>query len=431
MCGLFSMSEISSIQLSSKGLLSVEKFSRHDFEFVSGSNRLRCDRFQALYLSPRVSRALTSDPTIDLFLLNGADSKSFDMIQHLIRGEAFLLTESNFKSARLLAAGLGNEEFNEQVMEFERKVSELDLLNCVVRLNNRLQLGLEFSKEAAFIGAHFSELRPTNLQQLNIAALKEILEGDSLQIESEDELLDFVLGLDQDFGCLLGAVRLCFLGSESIDRLFAVISPLTCDRKLWNEIWDRMRHPVVLEESERESARAPVRVVKLADDPWSGLIRRLSIDCGVNVHAKQIVNISCSGTDHGNCSQVVDYVGTDYWHSRNSPDSWIQFEFKTVMISVTGYALKSSGNSCQFLRQWELRGSNDEQNWDILDRRNTQELDGTYITKTFTTSVGLSGAKSYRYIRLTQTAKNACGQDYLMLSQVEFFGSLRMHVSQP
>jgi hypothetical protein len=393
---IFSMSTNSSIQLSSKGLLSVEKFSRHDFEFMSGSDRLTCDRLQALYLSPRVSTALTSDPTIDHFLLNGADSKSFDMIRHLIRGEVFLLTESNFASARLLAAELGNEEFNEQVMAFERKFSKLTLSNCVVRLNNRLQLGLEFSREAAFISAHFSELRATNLQQLNIAALKEILEGDSLQIESEDELLDFVLGLDQDFSCLLGAVRLCFLSPESIDRLFDVISPLTCDRTLWDKIRDRMRHPVVLEASERGSARAPVRVVKLADDPWSGLIRGLSIDCGGNVHAKQVVNISCSGTGSGNFSQVVDYDGTDYWHSRDSPNSWIQFDFKSGVIRPTSYALKSSGNTVQFLRQWELTGSNDEQNWDVLDRRNTQELDGTYITKTFTTSVGLSGAKSYR-----------------------------------
>jgi hypothetical protein len=165
--------------------------------------------------------------------------------------------------------------------------------------------------------------------------------------------------------------------------------------------------------------------VKLVNDPWSGLIRALSTACGGNVHVKQAVNISCSGTGYGSCSCVVDYHETGYWYSLDSPNSWIQFDFQHAKISPTHYALKSSGNSVQFLRQWELMGSNDEKNWDVFDRRNTQKLDGTYITKTFACSLGTSGVGLYRYIRLTQTGKNAYGANHLSLSQVEFFGWLR------
>jgi hypothetical protein len=154
------------------------------------------------------------------------------------------------------------------------------------------------------------------------------------------------------------------------------------------------------------------------------LIRELSLTCGGNVRTKKVVECTCSGTGYGEWSRVVDCNQSNYWHSLDSPNSWIQFDFKTRKVSLTHYSLKSSGNSLQFLQQWEIRGSNDAKTWDLLDSRSTHELDGTYITKTFACSVESSTRRPYRYLRLTQTGKNGSGQNYLVLSRIEFFGSL-------
>jgi hypothetical protein len=59
--------ETISADLSSRGLknITVEK---DDFRFVfEGSEELRCSRFKAQFLSPRVARLLQSDNTIDQF----------------------------------------------------------------------------------------------------------------------------------------------------------------------------------------------------------------------------------------------------------------------------------------------------------------------------------------------------------------------------
>jgi hypothetical protein len=176
-----------------------------------------------------------------------------------------------------------------------------------------------------------------------------------------------------------------------------------------------------------DSGRGRYGLVKLLDDdPWSGLIHQLSVDCGGNAVTKGLIKITDSEAGSGYTSWLVDYASGSYWHSKNTPNSWVQFDFKSAAISPTHYSLKSSGNSVQFPRQWELTGSNDETTWVVLDRRDTRELDGTYITKTFPcSSRSASVGEFYRYLRLTQTGPNAIGQHYLMLAAVEFFGSLR------
>ena len=60
--------------------------------------------------------------------------------------------------------------------------------------------------------------------------------------------------------------------------------------------------------------------------------------------------------------------------------------------------------------------------WRDIDRRNTQDLNGESIVKTI--SCGNDNGDSFRFIMFRQTGKNARGDDYLMLSRIEFFGNL-------
>jgi hypothetical protein len=56
-------------------------------------------------------------------------------------------------------------------------------------------------------------------------------------------------------------------------------------------------------------------------------------------------------------------------------------------------------------------------NWAVQ----TSDLNGHYITKVLSCKTKGSYAEFYRYIRLQQTGKNACGRDYLTLVNIEFF----------
>jgi hypothetical protein len=86
--------------------------------------------------------------------------------------------------------------------------------------------------------------------------------------------------------------------------------------------------------------------------------------------------------------------------------------------------MKSGGQSAHNLVQWKLEDSMNEREWKQIDSQNCQHLNGTYLTKTF--QCASSGARQfYRYIRLTQTGDNASNAHYLLLCNIEFYGTLR------
>jgi hypothetical protein len=118
----------------------------------------------------------------------------------------------------------------------------------------------------------------------------------------------------------------------------------------------------------------------------------------------------------------VNYDWNNYFYTQNSANGWIQFDFKDRSVSLSHYALKSDGDDSCHLLQWGLSGSNDGNDWTILDERNTQDLNGNYVTKMFRCNETSSVSQFYRDIRLTQTGKNSSGHDYLLLANIEFFG---------
>jgi hypothetical protein len=165
-------------------------------------------------------------------------------------------------------------------------------------------------------------------------------------------------------------------------------------------------------------------VIPPSDPPWSGLIYHLSKKFDGNVHKKGVVEITCSSTERNECWHIVNYEWSDYFYANNSPNSWVQFDFKDRVVCLTDYALKSAGYEGFRLFEWQLAGSMDSNEWITLDRQKTQVLNGKYITKIFHCNDSSSSSQFYRYIRLTQTGKNSSGYDYLLLSNTEFFGSM-------
>jgi hypothetical protein len=88
------------------------------------------------------------------------------------------------------------------------------------------------------------------------------------------------------------------------------------------------------------------------------------------------------------------------------------------------YTLKTfiGGSGSGHLKNWVIEGSNNLNEWDVIDRRNENEdLNNRERCQTFKCEAP-SGL--YRYIRLRQFGKNHCGTDFLFLGNVEFFGAL-------
>jgi hypothetical protein len=115
------MTRTASIALSTKGLKTANGMSRKEFRFLSGSDTFVCDRFQAMFVSPRIANLVENDCTIDEFVLGHPDSKSFEILEHLICGEVILADDNSIKIMLDLIEDLENVELSELVLnEFGR-----------------------------------------------------------------------------------------------------------------------------------------------------------------------------------------------------------------------------------------------------------------------------------------------------------------------
>jgi hypothetical protein len=409
---------------SPNGLRLAEQISRKDFRFVCGSDALSCDRFQAASISPRIANLLSSDPTIDEFSISPADSRTFAVLSNLISGESLAIDDGNVEAFTTLIESLGNIVLSASVFEFIEAGEELSVSNCASRIEQKSRLGLTIARERDLICTHLSEFSVDDLRGLDLEFIRGILQSDSIRIESEDWLFHFVLELGQSHLTLLGDVRFEYLSSSSIDEFFERIDFDELDSRIWQQLWNRCLHPIFYGPKEIQWNRFIGLVKRSPDAPWSGLIFHLTEFCGGNVHENGLVNITSSGDRSNHCWDLVNREWNDFWFTNNAANSWVQFDFKDRVVSLSHYTLKSDGDSGHPLLQWKLEGSADGSSWTVLDRRNTQDLNGNYVTKVSSCGEMSSQGHFYRYLRLTQTGKNSSNDDHLLLSEIEFFGSM-------
>jgi hypothetical protein len=111
------------------------------------------------------------------------------------------------------------------------------------------------------------------------------------------------------------------------------------------------------------------------------------------------------------------------WTSENVRESWVQFDFHERKLFVTHYSIRTypSGPGYSHLKSWILRGRLANDKWMDLDRRSdTTDLNGKSKIGTFF----LDTPREVQVLKLVQTGHNHGGDDYLILSGIEFFGEI-------
>jgi hypothetical protein len=121
---------------------------------------------------------------------------------------------------------------------------------------------------------------------------------------------------------------------------------------------------------------------------------------------------------------VADLTANSYFASRNEPNQYIGYDFKSRRVRPTGYVIRSCWNGytgSENLKSWVIEISDDGTKWTEIDRReNNDDLDGQNIVYPFSISAG----RDARFIRLRQIGKNHIGGWCIMISAFEIFGTL-------
>jgi hypothetical protein len=326
------------IPLSAKGLEHVASINPNDFTIAIGSTEFACTRFQAAFISPTIASVIATDSTISRYSIGDTsieNASSRALLQSLIRHGFVCLKESEIELMELLCESLGNPELSAQVSDFSLSRKDLTLSNCLTRLRSKAELNIDCSSEIHFLASHFDELDPAILESLEFHELQEILSQESLIINTEDSLVEYLISRGPGFHKLLGHVRFEHLTVDSIDHFLKHVSNTEFDTSIWSRICYRLRQQVVLDPKDVPRTRSgkdwSSRSFRENDgSPWSGIIAFLTGRCRGNVHTKDVVNITSSGSSSsGRCHQVDDHGWDSWWGSRLAPNSWLLSISKT------------------------------------------------------------------------------------------------------
>jgi hypothetical protein len=422
------------VSLSTKGFQNLPpNLYENDFTFIVGENRYHCPTFLASFLSPRICQLQMNDPTLQEFSIETKDPTSiFDRILQLCYGSTFEVGE-NISIFRSIICELNNRELYEEL--FESFESTLTILNVVDRLKFLFSNGDFCDCEFDFCLTHFSELDLKSIFSLPFELILSLISNESIQLKDEDSLYEMILihqKEDSRFFSLFEYVRFEYLSTNSMESFIEIMN------KSFNfltfPIWQSLCHRLSLSVSkdllnDRFPDKYSTVICPFENDfKLKGILSYLTEKYGNDIIDRNIISITVSSIGDPQFAplhEIVNFKSENMFRTKDLPNSWICYDFKNMRIEITKYSIRSRYDSnTHHLRSWILEGSNDGLKWlTIDDRKEDESLIGIGGISTFSISKEIE--EEFRMIRLRQTGKNSWNSDSLIVSAIEFFGSLK------
>lgn len=407
-------------------LLSAAGLSRDvlpsDFTFFVGNHEYYTNKSNASFISENISEILRVDPTFDSYYLPIDDSHyEFNIIMRLMLGQPIKITAPTIKYVLSVFQKLKNSEITNYFINI--KNSKLTQENVLASFAARLYYGQSVSNEIIFIASNFSNFLNELKDDFYFDYIEDIISSPHLNLESEDILFDFIIDLGPDFYNLLDYVNIQYLTPQKLNEFFDIY-PF---RRMTQNIWDSL-HQIIKNKNDNFSNNNLIEFktqeFPLSNNPFNGIFAYFWEKCQGNPHLKGSLTVSSSSSCRNNDYDVINPAFNGYWFSANEPNSWIMFDFQKYSLQLKNYTIKSDGNGANHLQSWVIEGSNDNKNWTLIDRKSTKALCENYVIKTFQCNV--KNSSSYRFVRLKQIGENSNYLNYLMISNIEFFGTLEL-----
>ena len=157
--------------------------------------------------------------------------------------------------------------------------------------------------------------------------------------------------------------------------------------------------------------------------PFDGIFAHLTTEANGNICEKGVVAITGNNADPSRekcIHEVVNFEWNKCWTSSNVLNSYIEFDFLYHHVFITHYTIKTypCGAGYSHLKNWVIEAFANDQWYEIDRRDDNNELNGKSKVATF--QVAATG--EFSKIRIRQTGPNHYGDNYLILTNVEFFG---------
>ena len=441
----FSSHDMNRVSLSSVGMSRVSRLHENPFTFIVGEKEYRTTTPIAVFLSPRVSRLISIDAACETLCIDVDDRFGvFNLLLSLADGETLSVEENGLDNRETfdVFVKLAHELENQELIAICGDIIDIDeplsLANAVQQLTSHHSLSMSITEDVAFVASHLQEVSFDSSYNSILEALGPdlshvVLMSPSLCITDEDWLLDTILRCSgSEYRCLISCVRFDFLSCAAMSRFIDNFSLAEINAPTWTSLCARLLCPTVTPDmGSRIKESGDVGTITTLDyegAPFDGIIGHLRKSCGGNPHRRRVIRVTASSRQdvRDNLTyKIVDYTWDGWFVTRNQPDSWIEVDFKKARVNVSGYSIRGNRNNDHNPESWVIEGSNDNLSWTNIDEIRGYKFDSHTHVGVFEIPAGRRSDQYFRYIRLRQVDLNSSNEDYLVLTNLEFFGKIR------
>lgn len=429
------------IKLQTKSILNAP-FQQYDkdFTFIINGKKIRTSKFAADILSPKIAKMHVNDPTLNEFIIRTQCNGNPSYLLNLINFEYNEIPASEAPFLSEVIEKLGNESI--KVFEENKKSSiSLDNVFDLIKRHDLFQIyyANDLKQDIDFISEHFFEIKdePEGLQNLSLSTLQRIFDNPNLQLNSEDQLINcinFIYSKNPEYSSLYEYVEFTNVSPANIQKFLQLFNIDDITKDTWKALSRRLGMQIVLtknrakeiNQSERYNIHKGVSISYDDNSIFKGIINYLKENSKDGLEKEiNITSSSVFSKSYDPRNVLIYNDKSKRFLSDDIENSWICIDFKKHRIIPTNYSIKSfelNQNSAH-PKSWVIEASNDNQNWDLIDEKNNcPALNGRNFIHTF--KIKNQVHNKYRYIRLRQTKPNCAESNYLMISCIEFYGTL-------
>lgn len=428
------MSEFGKIKLTTSCILSVPfQIYENTFTFIVNGKEFKTSRIISDLISPEISRIHSIDPTVETFTINTSHQGDFTQILNLFNFQDNLISSVEVPFILEVIEKLGNDSIEYQESSDQEEITINNVFSYIKHHEKSEKFNSKrLSSEIDFISSHFYEVTEDKFKDISVEALYRILTNDHLQLNSEDQLLNFVNNLyksDFKYSILYEAVLFENVSGKMMKEFTTIFNNDDMSKEIWIHLSKRLENEIEKENHEekkryRMEKQEKGKIFLPTSNGFDGIFRYLRKQS--NEQIKNEVNFTASSVSGGEPQFVTIFEDQNkFFYTKREQNSWICFDFKNRRVIPTDYTIRSIqwDENNEHPRNWVIECSCDNNSWEIVDEQtNCSFLNGNGIVHTF--KMSSPKTKEFQYIRMRNTGPNWQNDKDLDIESFEIYGRL-------
>ena len=298
-----------SIKLLTTSILQVplEVFEKN-FTFIVNGVEYPTSTLIAQLLSPKISKILLTDPTINQITINTVHRGDFQLFLDLLNFNSKDITSNDLNFIGEIVEQL-------EIVQFDIKIvrEEITVENVLSFLSNDENFKYFFSQqyqdEIDFVSKNFSEIernQRSSLLHLSFDTLEAIVKNPKLEIENEDQLLNFInelYSISNEYSTLYEYVYFELVETHAIEEFLASFDINDITSSIWTSISRRLRNPLNGPKiNENDQKRYKNKIINFChESKFDGIFQYFR----TNSNIQEEVTITSSSVRNGDLQKVV------------------------------------------------------------------------------------------------------------------------------